>query len=58
MYSENLSTVQDSQLIGTSMFEKRTVVELTENEMTEVEGGTSTLCVLTIVLAIHALMRS
>ena len=41
MYSKNLSTAQDSQLIRTSMFEKRTVVELTENAMTEIDGGTS-----------------
>ncbi len=37
MYSENLSVSE----VKANMFEKRTVVELTENEMTEIDGGTS-----------------
>ena len=42
---------------NTSLFKKRKVVELSENEMSAVDGGTSTLCVLTIVLAIHHLLK-
>jgi hypothetical protein len=55
MYSENLSISTKNDEI--SMFDKRTVVELSENEMTEVDGGTSSLCVLTIVLLIHYALK-
>jgi lactobin A/cerein 7B family class IIb bacteriocin len=35
MYSENLSI----SAVKANMFDKRTVVELTENQMTEIDGG-------------------
>ncbi len=38
MYSENLSVSE----VKANLFEKRTVVELTENEMTKIDGGTGT----------------
>jgi hypothetical protein len=56
MYSENLSTAQDRQLIGTSLFEKRTVVELTENAMTEIDGGSvPTAHIVPVVMATKAI---
>lgn len=39
MYSENISISSKNEEI--SMFDKRTVVELSENQMTNVDGGTS-----------------
>jgi len=30
---------------GTPLFEKRTIVELTDNELAEIQGGTTPLCV-------------
>jgi hypothetical protein len=46
MYSENLSI----SAVKANMFDKRTVVELTENEMTEVDGGTLEIAIATAVL--------
>jgi hypothetical protein len=40
MYSENLSI----SAVKANMFDKRTVVELSENQMTEVNGGTTLAC--------------
>jgi lactobin A/cerein 7B family class IIb bacteriocin len=46
VYSENLSVSE----VKANMFDKRTVVELTENEMTEVDGGTLEIAIATAVL--------
>jgi hypothetical protein len=44
MYSENLSIETKSEEI--SMFDKRTVVELSENEMSGVDGGSTGGCII------------
>jgi hypothetical protein len=51
MYSENLSIETKSEEI--SMFDKRTVVELNEGQMTEIDGGyTPVVLIVFVVLAL------
>jgi hypothetical protein len=42
MYSENLSVSTKNEEV--SMFDKRTVIELNENQMTDVDGGSTPVC--------------
>jgi lactobin A/cerein 7B family class IIb bacteriocin len=49
MYSENLSI----SAVKSTMFDKRTIVELSENQMTEIDGGTDPVNVA-IVMGIVA----
>jgi hypothetical protein len=50
MYSENLSI----SAVKANMFDKRTVVELSEKQMTEIDGGyTITIPIVFIVLALE-----
>jgi hypothetical protein len=46
MYSENLSI----SAVKANMFDKRTVVELNEGQMVEIDGGTLEIAIATAVL--------
>jgi hypothetical protein len=50
MYSENLSI----SAVKANMFDKRTVVELNEGQMTEIDGGyTPAVLIVFVVLALE-----
>jgi hypothetical protein len=48
MYLENLSISTKNEEV--SIFDKRTVVELNENQMTDIDGGTATFVGTTSLL--------
>ncbi len=50
MYSENLSISTKNEEV--SMFDKRTVVELNENQMANVDGGSTPVCTVIIIYTI------
>ena len=51
MQVELLKRTNDVPFSGSDLFEKRTVLELTENEMVEIDGGTDPIVFTAILVA-------